>query len=86
MGRLATNHQILCITHLPQIASMQDSHYSIAKESIDGRTRTHIRRLSEEESDCEVARLLGADTITDAALINARDMKRRALSAKGGEG
>ena len=86
MGRLATNHQILCITHLPQIASMQDSHYSIAKESMDGRTMTHIRRLSEEESDCEVARLLGADTITDAALINARDMKRRALSAKGGEG
>ena len=75
MGRLAGDHQILCITHLPQIASMQDSHYLIAKESADGRTMTHIKKLSEEESDREVARLLGADKITDAALINAREMK-----------
>lgn len=83
MGKLAGDHQILCITHLPQIASMQDSHYSIAKESVDGRTMTHIRRLTEEESDCEVARLLGADRITDAALENAREMKKMALSGKG---
>ena len=83
MGRLAADHQILCITHLPQIASMQDSHYLIAKESADGRTMTHIRRLTEEESDREVARLLGADHITDAALENAREMKRMALSGKG---
>ena len=83
MGKLAADHQILCITHLPQIASMQDSHYLIAKESADGRTMTHIRRLTEEESDREVARLLGADHITDAALENAREMKRMALSGKG---
>ena len=50
MGRLASDHQIICITHLPQIASMQDSHYSIAKESVDGRTMTHIRKLTEAES------------------------------------
>ena len=85
MGRLASDHQIICITHLPQIASMQDSHYSIAKESVDGRTMTHIRKLTEAESDCEVARLLGADRITDAALENAREMKRMAMSGKGGE-
>ena len=85
MGRLAKDHQILCITHLPQIASMQDSHYSIAKESADGRTMTHIRRLSEEESDREVARLLGADRLTDAALENAREMKRLAHGGKGQE-
>ena len=83
MGRLAADHQILCITHLPQIASMQDSHYLIAKESADGRTMTHIRKLTEEESDREVARLLGADRITDAALENAREMKRMAHSGKG---
>ena len=83
MGKLAADHQILCITHLPQIASMQDSHYLIAKESADGRTMTHIRRLAEEESDREVARLLGADHITDAALENAREMKRMAHSGKG---
>ena len=83
MGKLAADHQILCITHLPQIASMQDSHYLIAKESADGRTMTHIRKLTEEESDREVARLLGADRITDAALENAREMKRMAHSGKG---
>ena len=82
MGRLAADHQILCITHLPQIASMQDSHYLIAKESADGRTMTHIRRLSEEESDCEVARLLGSDRLTDAALENAREMKKMAAAEK----
>ena len=82
MGKLAADHQILCITHLPQIASMQDSHYLIAKESADGRTMTHIRRLTEDESDREVARLLGADRITDAALENAREMKRMAHSGK----
>ena len=83
MGRLAGGHQILCITHLPQIASMQDSHYLIAKESADGRTMTHIRRLSEQESDREVARLLGADRITEAALQNAREMKEMAMAEKG---
>lgn len=83
MGRLALDHQILCITHLPQIASMQDSHYSIVKESTGGRTMTHIARLSEEESDREVARLLGADRVTEASLENAREMKRMALSGKG---
>ena len=46
---------------------------------------THIRKLTEAESDCEVARLLGADRITDAALENAREMKRMAMSGKGGE-
>ena len=83
MKRLAKDHQILCITHLPQIAAMQDSHYSIAKESVGGRTMTHITRLSENESDCEVARLLGSDRITQAALENAREMKKMALSGKG---
>ena len=83
MGRLAGGHQILCITHLPQIASMQDSHYLIAKESADGRTMTHIMRLTDEESDREVARLLGADRITEAALSNAREMKEMAMAEKG---
>ena len=62
---------------------MQDSHYLIAKESVDGRTMTHIHRLTEEESDREVARLLGADHITEAALENAREMKKMAHSGKG---
>lgn len=82
MGRLAGDHQILCITHLPQIAAMEDSHYLIAKESTDGRTATHITRLSEEESDSELGRLLGTATVTEATLDNAREMKRQARAEK----
>ena len=84
MGRLARDHQILCITHLPQIAAMEDSHYLIAKNTADGRTQTHIWELNEEESDREVARLVGADLVTEASLENAREMKRLAAAAKSG--
>ena len=82
MGRLARDHQILCITHLPQIAAMQDSHYLIEKEAGDDRTATHIYRLSPEDSDRELARLLGAGEITPAALENAREMKQNAAQEK----
>ena len=82
LGKLSENHQILCITHLPQIAAMENSHYLIAKESTGGRTMTHITRLSEEESDRELARLLGGASISEAALDNAREMKRQAASAR----
>jgi len=78
MGRLAGDHQILCITHLPQIAAMQDSHFLIEKEAGNDSTATHIRRLDEAGSEEEVARLLGAGDITEAALQNAREMRRTA--------
>ncbi|MDO5132309.1 MAG: DNA repair protein RecN [Eubacteriales bacterium] len=82
MGRLAGDHQILCITHLPQIAAMQDSHFLIEKVAGDDSTATHIRRLSPQESERELARLLGAGEITPAALENAREMKRTAAGEK----
>ena len=82
MGRLAANHQILCITHLPQIAAMQDSHYLIEKEAGDDTTATHIRRLDPQESERELARLLGAGQLTPAALENAREMKKIAGQEK----
>lgn len=85
MGRLAMDHQILCITHLPQIAAMQDSHYLIEKVAGDDNTKTHIRRLTHKESDSELARLLGAGEITPAALDNAREMKKMAEREKGRE-
>ncbi len=82
LGQLAGSHQILCITHLPQIAAMEDSHYLIEKTSGEGRTETHIRRLSENESCQELARLLGSDVLTEAAMQNAGDMKQMAREAK----
>ena len=82
LGELSKDHQIICITHLPQIAAMADSHYMIEKGLSDGRTVTSIYSLSEEDSIGELARLLGGDTITDAVTQNARDMKKQALDSK----
>lgn len=82
LGRLAKDHQILCITHLPQIAAMEDVHFLIRKESSENRTVTHITRLNEDESDRELARLLGGARITDAVLENAREMKQEAAASR----
>ncbi len=75
-------HQVLCITHLPQIAAMADKHFVIEKSSNDDVTITDIRCLDEEESLAELARLLGSDTLTEAALSNAREMKEQAAGHK----
>jgi DNA repair protein RecN (Recombination protein N) len=74
MVRLAGFHQILCITHLAQIAKFADHHYRISKHVVDGRTRTGIERLDEAQRTQEIARMLGGVTITDATLAHAREM------------
>ena len=84
MGQLAEDHQILCITHLPQIAAMEDRHFRISKEVGGGRTQTHIRCLSEEESTQELARMAGGDAVTDTALQSARELKAQAAAGKAG--
>ena len=72
---IGQTHQVLCITHLPQIASMADNHFMIEKDIVDEKTRTTISHLEEEESVRELARLLGGVQITDAVLRNARELK-----------
>ncbi len=71
---LAAHHQIICITHLPQIAKYADYHYKIEKTVADGRTCTRIRPLSGDERVPELARMLGGVTITDKTLEHAREM------------
>lgn len=78
----ARAHQVICITHLPQIAAMADAHFVIEKSSTEDHTITRIHRMEEEESLQELARLLGSDTLTEAALVNAREMKEQALAHK----
>lgn len=78
----AHDHQVICITHLPQIAAMADVHFVIEKSSTDETTITDIRRTDEEESLKELARLLGSDVLTEAALTNAREMKELAAGHK----
>lgn len=78
MNLLGRNHQIICITHLPQIAAMADTHYLIEKSVQNQSTVSTIRRLSEEESVDELARMLGGVEITETVRESAREMKELA--------
>ena len=79
---IAGKHQVICITHLPQIASMADAHYMIEKKNVADHTLTEIKKLSDEASVQEIARLLGGVAVTDTVLLNAREMKSLAQDTK----
>jgi DNA repair protein RecN (Recombination protein N) len=78
---IAARHQVLCVTHLPQIASLADRHYAVRKRVVKERTLTEVVALQGEERVDEVARMLGGQTITDAARRHAREMVRQSLRA-----
>lgn len=82
MNVIGKDHQVIAITHLPQISAMADEHFVIEKQSSDLRTETHIRKLNEEESVDEIARLMSTDTITDAIKESARELKKQAWASK----
>lgn len=82
MNALGHSHQILCITHLPQIAAMADSHYLIEKSVANQTTISTIRPLEKKESIEELARMLGGVKITDTVLKNAEEMKELAANTK----
>ena len=84
LGELSKNHQIICITHLPQIAAMSDTHFMIEKGLDDGRTVTSISKLDADASTSELARLLGGEEITDAVIQNALEMRKLAEETKRG--
>jgi DNA repair protein RecN (Recombination protein N) len=77
LADLANHHQVICITHLPQIAKFGDRHYRISKYVSGGRTRTSIGLLSDEDRYKEIARMLGGEKITQATLEHAREMLER---------
>ena len=76
---IAERHQVLCVTHLPQIASLADRHFAVEKRVERGRTSTAVRALQETERVEEVARMLGGETISDAARKHARDLVKQGL-------
>ena len=82
MNLIAKNHQIICITHLPQIAAMADSHFLIEKSVEHQSTYSRIKRLKEEESIEELARMLGGVEITDTVMQSAREMKQMAARVR----
>ncbi len=82
MSMLGEKHQIICITHLAQIAAMADKHFVIEKDVNETKSTTTIRPLSEKEVEEELARILGGAQITEAVYENAREMKAMANKLK----
>ena len=79
---IGSNHQVICITHLPQIAAMANHHYLIEKQVNDGKTITSITHLDDEKEIMELARLIGGVKITDTVIQSAKEMKELATKAK----
>jgi len=81
---LAKNRQVICVTHLPQIAAFADEHYSVRKEVSEGRTASMLRSLEDKDRLREMAAMLAGPEYTDAALTNAREIVRKADDWKKG--
>lgn len=81
LGMLSKKRQVICITHLPQIAAQADTHFYIEKNVENGATRTSISPLAEEKRISEIARLLGGEEISAAALQNAEDLIKMAKNS-----
>lgn len=79
---IGKNHQVICITHLPQIAAMANHHYLIEKHVEHGKTITDVKKLNKDQEINELARLIGGVKITDTVLESAREMKELAREAK----
>jgi DNA repair protein RecN (Recombination protein N) len=74
ISSISINHQIICISHLPQIAALADSHFAITKDIVGEKTRTNIVKLSKEDRIKEMARLLGGVDLTDTTIKHAEEM------------
>jgi len=84
MAALAKGHQVICVTHLPQIAAMADAQFLVEKRESDGRTRTHVARLDEEGRCAELARIVGgADPQSASSLRHAATLLQEAADRKG---
>jgi DNA repair protein RecN (Recombination protein N) len=74
---LSRRHQVICVTHLPQIASYADHHVVVAKRRARGRTEVALRNLDEEGQVKELARMMAGERVTPAALRHAAEMRAR---------
>ena len=74
MKKMANNHQIISISHLPQFAAQGDAHYYVYKDSSEKRTASKIRKLDGDERILEIAKMIGGDQPSDTAVVNAREL------------
>jgi DNA repair protein RecN (Recombination protein N) len=70
-------HQVIAITHLPQIASCGTTHYWVYKEDTEEQTYIHIRKLTQEERITEIAHMLSGNEISEAAILNAKQLLKQ---------
>ena len=82
MSGLGKYHQILCVTHLPQIAAFADQHIKVSKNAREEHTSVRVEQLVSAQREQEVAHLLGGETISSQALENARQLLQEADSIK----
>ena len=88
LAQVSRRKQVLCVTHLPQLAAMADTHFSVEKGERDGRTYTRVVRLNREQRKAELARITGGSRVTEALLESAGELldqaERYRASLKGG--
>jgi DNA repair protein RecN (Recombination protein N) len=82
ISTIATQSQVLCITHLPQVAAMSDHEYLIQKAVADGRTKTTVTPLTQTQRVDEIARMLAGDTVTELALEHASELLKMAATTR----
>lgn len=85
LARLGGTHQVLCVTHLPQVAAFADAHVAVAKSEHRRRTRTQVALLLDDARATEIARMLGGDVTSDRAVEHARELLARAAESRAEE-
>jgi DNA repair protein RecN (Recombination protein N) len=82
LKQLSRAQQVLCVTHLPQIAAFADQHFLVEKQERKGTTKTSVRLLSDEERTEEVARMLSGAKLTETSLRHAEQMLKASRKSK----
>lgn len=82
MYEFSIKHQVFCISHLPQIASMSDNHYFVYKNVVEGKTSSKVKKINETEKIKELAKMLGGVELTQGTLLNAKEMVNLAKRKK----
>lgn len=84
LGQVARERQVLCVTHLAQVAAFAEHHYVVEKRVVRGRTLTEVREVDGRDREREIARMLAGETVSVSAEENARDLMSRARERRGG--
>lgn len=84
MYTISNSHQVFCVTHLPQIACISDTHYWVSKEVKDNKTYTKVRKMNEKEKEYEIAKMIGGSEVTKLTLEHAKELIKIASSKKNG--